>query len=113
MKFNKLIVGLAACAFTENGRRANLVADALDAGPAQVDRILQPLQRAEGRQLAAGAQQARRHVDQELVDQALAHQRAVELVAGLDVQLGDTAVVLVIVHAQHALAMPCRLIFRR
>ena len=54
-------------------------------------RCVEPLERPERGQAAAAPSSLRREVDQQLVDQAFAQQRAVELVAGLDVQLVDAA----------------------
>ena len=58
-------------------------------GPAR--RISQRGQPRQPRDLAARAQQNRRHVQQQLVDEPGAQQRAVELVARFHVQLVDAA----------------------
>src|SRR5690349_17337272 len=64
---------------------AQVGVDALDAHEAQLDAVVQRRERPEGGELAADAEQLRRHVHEELVDEPFAHQRAVELVPRLDV----------------------------
>src|SRR6187431_1421963 len=70
---------------------AQVVAGPGEVDDAEIEALLQPLERPERGQAAAGAEQARREVDEQLVDQALLQQRGVELLAGFDVQLVDAA----------------------
>src|SRR5437867_12762753 len=73
------------------GNDPQVFADQFDARKAQWDSFAQRLQRPERRHLSPLTKQLRRHVDQELVDQAFAHERAVELVASFDMQFVDAA----------------------
>ncbi len=66
--------------------------------PAQRRCVGQALERAERGDAAAGAEQPRREVDQQLVDLPGGQQRGVEAVAGLDMQLVDAAPAQVVQH---------------
>ena len=58
---------------------------------AEIEALLEPLERPERGQAPAAAEQARRDVDEQLVDPAFLQQRGIELLAGLDMQLVDAA----------------------
>src|ERR1700754_378635 len=73
------------------GEDAQIAVDRRDAVEAQRGAFFEPLERPESGKVAPDAEQLRRDVDEELVDQAFAHERAVQLVPGLDMQFVDAA----------------------
>src|SRR2546426_10419294 len=80
---------LEVCAAVGAGDQAQVFANAVDAHPFELQGVVQRCERAKGRHLAAGTEELGREVDEELVDQPFANEGAIELVAGLDVQLVD------------------------
>src|SRR5574343_387638 len=83
--------GSEAVTSPDLGPQAQVRADAGAVQEFEFHRFVECGQRPDVHHAPPGTQQLGGQVDQELVHQALAHQRAVELVAGLDMHLVDLA----------------------
>src|SRR6185369_895806 len=72
-------------------QQAQVVADASDVDERETECVVEPRERRKRGEAATVAEQLRRDVDEQLVDETGGEQRCVELLAGLDVQLVDLA----------------------